>query len=57
MPCCCNDPPQQQEVKLERDQLVEENEKLAEANKRYHLHTTELKDKVESLAVREPILL
>ena len=48
---------QQQEVKLERDQLVEENEKMAEANKRYHLHTTELKEKVESLAVREPMLL
>ena len=44
---------QRQEVKLERDHLVEENEKLVEANKRYRMHTTELKEKVESLAVSE----
>ena len=38
-------------MKLERDQLMEENQTLAEANRRYRLHTTELKGKVESLAV------
>ena len=42
-----------QEVKLQRDQLVEENQTLAEANRRYRLHTTELKEKVESLAVHQ----
>lgn len=41
-----------QEVKLERDRLLAESEKLTEANKRYHLHMSELKEAVESLSVR-----
>lgn len=40
-----------QEVKLHRDELMDENQTLAEANRRYHIHTTELKDRVESLTV------
>ena len=40
-----------QEVKLHRDQLIEESQTLTEANRRYRMHTSELKDRVESLAV------
>ena len=40
-----------QEVKLHRDELVDENQTLAEANRRYRMHTTELKDRVQSLLV------
>ena len=38
-------------MKLHRDELVEENQKLTEANRRYRMHTTELKDRMESLMV------
>lgn len=39
------------EVKLERDDLLAENSKLQEANKRYHEHTSELQEKLEKLVV------
>ena len=45
------------EVKLHRDQLIGENQTLAEANRRYHMHTTELKDRVETFVVCTALLL
>ena len=39
------------EVKLDRDELQDENTKLLEANKRYHEHTSELQEKLEKLIV------
>ena len=38
-------------MKLQRDELAEENQALAEANRRYRMHTSELKDRVELLVV------
>ena len=44
-------PPSLQEVKLRHDELAEENQQLAEANRRYRIHTTELKERMELMLV------
>lgn len=36
---------------MQRDELMEKNQALEEANRRYRMHTSELKDRVESLVV------
>ena len=36
---------------MHRDELVEDNRILTEANRRYHIHTTELKERLEALIV------
>ena len=42
-----------QAIKEESEQLQADNQQLMEANKRYHLHTDELKEKIESLLVSQ----
>ena len=44
-------PPSPQEVKLRHNELTEENQQLAEANRRYRMHTTELKERMELVLV------